>query len=186
MPRDELSVLEPQVRHGSAGCVPRPVKPKVTYTAAPAEAVTPVAPAVEAVAPPTPTPAVEMPPVAMTAPAPAEPVIPPAAEPKADPGWRVVDTSTLDRAFGTKSSFARTESVSDAWHVIGAPADLPAVTPDWNVVDVPGVLTPTTPEAEALAELSKTSIKTVVINAAIWATVLTAIFAAIEAVAIHH
>jgi len=71
--------------------------------------------------------------------------------------------------------------------VIDAPANLPAVSPEWNAVDVPGVLTETaSPETQALTELSKTSVRTVILNAAIWATVLTAIFAAIEAFAGHH
>jgi hypothetical protein len=107
--------------------------------------------------------------------------------PNVEPGWHIVEPKPFNLTSHATSLPSPAAALSAAWHVIDTPANLPKVTPDWNVVDVPGVLTRTTsPETEVLTELSKTSVRTVILNAAIWATVLTAIFAAIEAFAGHH
>jgi len=172
-PRHEpRSVLEPTVAPPPAAPPPvalPPVAPPQVTAPVPSRAPESVASA----APVLPTPA------------PAAPVAP--ATLNAEPGWHIVEPKPFNLLSRTTELSAPANGVSNAWHVIDAPANLPAVSPEWNAVDVPGVLTETaSPETQALTELSKTSVRTVILNAAIWATVLTAIFAAIEAFAGHH
>jgi ligand-binding SRPBCC domain-containing protein len=99
----------------------------------------------------------------------------------------VIDNDTIARTFGPAPYQAPENPVSNTWTVVDSPANLPAVTPEWNVVNLPGVLmSTTTPETAALTELSKTSVRTIIINSAVWAALLTGIGAALETFVIHH
>jgi hypothetical protein len=129
---------------------------------------------------PAPAPALSTP----AASAPASPALaasaPATAPPKAPAQWHVVDTERITRTL-TSAPPPAPERNYQTWSVVNRPANLPAAAPALNTVDVAGVLTATTPGVTAATSLPK-----VVLNAAIWAALLTGIFAAAQAFVLHH
>ena len=97
-----------------------------------------------------------------------------------EPTWSVVDNETLRRASGTMLV-----GHAQAWQHTSA-ANLPQ-TASWGEIVAGAALTAATGDTQVMQEhLAKTSLRTVLINAAIWAVVITVAFGAVAAIFHHH